>query len=407
MCRGIGYAIIAGVNPIYGLYTGFLPPIVAAFTTGSVFMQVIATNELSIPIGRIAAGTAGGFTVDKLFTLTLLVGVFALVAGLLRLGRAMRFISNSVMTGFVLGLMLLLIVGQAANLAGYRAPLSGSDLSRLGEILADSGGVDTMVLAVGIASIVVTALLLRTPLHRFAYLITLVGASALVTAFVPARIPLAGGGAHIEAGFPWPVLPDLHAIPELILPAFTLTIVGLSFGAGVAQQFPSRDGHIGDPSRDFLGQGIANVVSAFFQCMPSGGSMSRTAYLVEAGAQTRWANVFTGLGMLAIVLTAADLAGQYSAHCCRRPAHGAWLHRARPRARPARVARQSRGAVDDDRHRRADAGDVAAVGDSRRRLSQHGELRAGVRHDGRADAPRARRGWPVRGSGAAEALSVR
>ena len=75
--QGVGYAILAGVSPVYGLYTGFLPPVLAAFTTGSVFMQVIATNELAIPIGRIAEGMDGAFTVQKLCTLTLLVGVFA------------------------------------------------------------------------------------------------------------------------------------------------------------------------------------------------------------------------------------------------------------------------------------------------------------------------------------------
>jgi SulP family sulfate permease len=105
-------------------------------------------------------------------------------------------------------------------------------------------------------------------------------------------------------------MPDLQAIPELLLPAFALTIVGLSFGAGVAQTFPSPEGRVGNPSRDFLGQGVANFVSAFFQCMPSAGSMSRTAYLVEAGATTRWVHVFTGLAMLGIVLIAADLAAR-------------------------------------------------------------------------------------------------
>jgi sulfate permease, SulP family len=308
--QGVGYAILAGVSPVYGLYTGFLPPILAAFTTGSVFMQVIATNELAIPIGRIAEGMDGAFTVEKLCTLTLLVGVFALLAGALRLGRVLRFISNSVMTGFVLGLMILLIVGQVANLAGYHGVLAGNDLQRLLQIAAQPAGIDATALGVGVASIVATALLLRSPLHRFAYLITLVGASALVTLFAGGRIPLAGGGARVAAGFPWPQMPDLQAIPELLLPAFALTIVGLSFGTGVAQTFPAPDGRVGNPSRDFLGQGIANFVSAFFQCMPSGGSMSRTAYLVEAGAKTRWVHVFTGLAMLGIVLLAADLAAR-------------------------------------------------------------------------------------------------
>lgn len=306
--QGIGYAIVAGVSPIYGLYTGFLPPIVGAFTTGSVTMQVIATNELAIPIGRIAQGMGSAFTVEKLFTLTLLVGVFALLAGLLGLGRIVRFISASVMTGFVLGIMAMLILGQLVNLTGFAGPISGNDLQKMLQVLTRPMDIDLPTLGTGAVTIAATALLLWTRYRRFAYLIALFGVSVAVHALGAPSVVLAGAKHEIDSGFPLLVLPDLNAIPELLLPALTLTIVGLSFGAGVAQAYPARDGNVGSPSRDFFGQGVANVVGAFFQCMPASGSMSRTAYLVETGARTRWANVFTGLTTLVIVLTFVDLA---------------------------------------------------------------------------------------------------
>ena len=161
---------------------------------------------------------------------------------------------------------------------------------------------------VGVVTIIATVLLLRTRLRHFAYLIMLLGMSIAVGFFAPAGVVLAGERHAIATGLPLPAMPDLSAIPELLLPSLSLVIVGLSFGAGVAQSYPARDGNVGDPSRDFFGQGVANLVSSFFQCLPSGASMSRTAYVVETGANTRWANVFTGLTMLAIVLTVADWA---------------------------------------------------------------------------------------------------
>jgi SulP family sulfate permease len=308
--QGIGYAIVAGVNPIYGLYTGFLPPVLAALTTGSIYMEVIATNELSTPIGRIGRELHGGFTAEKLFALTLLVGLFAMAAGLLRLGRVVRYISSSVMTGFVLGIMTMLILGQVVNLTGFQGQLSGNDVLKTIEVLMHPGEINLFTVVVGVITITSTAFLLRTRWSRFAYLAVLVVISAAVHMLGAGDIALAGAHHQIHTGFPRLVLPDFRALPELLLPAFTLTILGLSFGAAVAQSYPSPDGEIGNPSRDFLGQGVANLVSSLFQCMPSSGSMSRTAYLVDTGAVTRWANIFTGMTVLAVVLTCANLAEQ-------------------------------------------------------------------------------------------------
>src|SRR5215468_994260 len=110
--QGIGYALLSGVNPIYGLYTGVLPPILGGLVSGSVLFQITATNELAVPTGRVLAGLSHPEATTHLFTLTFLVGVLALLAGVLRLGGLVRFISNSVMTGFVTGIMVLLILSQ-------------------------------------------------------------------------------------------------------------------------------------------------------------------------------------------------------------------------------------------------------------------------------------------------------
>lgn len=136
----------------------------------------------------------------------------------------------------------------------------------------------------------------------------MLGLSLSVYACGASSIILAGAHHIIHSGVPLPVLPDAKAIPELLVPSLSLTILGLSFGAGVAQAYPGPDGGSGNPSRDFFGRGVANLASSLFQCIPSSGSMSRTAYLVESGAKTRWAHVFTGITMLAVVLTIADLA---------------------------------------------------------------------------------------------------
>jgi len=308
--QGIGYALVSGVNPIYGLYTGVLPPILGGLVSGSVFMQIIATNELAVPTGHILGTLRGQDAATHLFTLTLLVGVFALVAGVLRLGALVRFISNSVMTGFVTGIMVLLILSQVPNLVGYRGRSWGNDALTALEILAHPGDLDVPTVGVGLATIAALALLRLTALRDLAYLAAMVVGSAVVAWLGLPSVLRTGSQHSIRAGLPAFTWPDWSAIPSLLVPALSLTIIGLSFGAGVSQTFPNPGGRPADSSRDFVGQGVANLVSAFFQCMPSAGSMSRTAYLVETGARTRWANVITGVTGLVVVATVAGLAEQ-------------------------------------------------------------------------------------------------
>jgi SulP family sulfate permease len=112
-----------------------------------------------------------------------------------------------------------------------------------------------------------------------------------------------------------PVLPDFQMIPKLFLDALSLAILGLSIASGVSQAYPESDGSVPSASRDFIAQGAANMVGGFFQGMPSGGSISRTATSVSAGAKTRWANIFAGLALALFLLTFGRVAEMIPMAC--------------------------------------------------------------------------------------------
>ncbi len=111
----------------------------------------------------------------------------------------------------------------------------------------------------------------------------------------------------IPRSLPRPALPDLLMIPALVMPALAISIIGLVQGAGVSQSYPNPDGKFPDVSRDFTGQGIANIATSFFSGIPGGGSMSGTAVTVNAGARSRWANILAGLFVILIVLLFAGV----------------------------------------------------------------------------------------------------
>jgi SulP family sulfate permease len=101
---------------------------------------------------------------------------------------------------------------------------------------------------------------------------------------------------------PRPMLPDFAYLPGLIAPAFALTIIALAQSAGISQAYANPDGKYPNPSQDFTGQGAANLAGALVQGLPAGGSLGGTALLVKGGAQSRWANIFTGLISAILIL---------------------------------------------------------------------------------------------------------
>jgi len=121
------------------------------------------------------------------------------------------------------------------------------------------------------------------------------------------NIKLVGDIADIPRALPKPVLPDLSLIGKLIVPAISIGIIGIVQGAGVSQTFPNPDGKFSNVSRDFLGQGAANLATSFFRGIPAGGSSSGTALIISAGARSRWANIFGGIAVAIVVLLFANL----------------------------------------------------------------------------------------------------
>jgi SulP family sulfate permease len=96
-------------------------------------------------------------------------------------------------------------------------------------------------------------------------------------------------------------------IPELALSAVAIGLIGLIQASGVSQGIPNPDGNYPDASRDFSGQGIANIVAGFFKGLPLGGSLGGTGLMVSTGAKSRWANVFLGIFVGLFVLLFAFL----------------------------------------------------------------------------------------------------
>ena len=133
------------------------------------------------------------------------------------------------------------------------------------------------------------------------------GTAVLLNYFFGMNIELVRDISEVPSALPRLVLPDLSLISQLLIPAISIGIIGLVQGAEVSQTFPNPDGKFSDISRDFFGQGAANLAAGLFGGIPAGGSSSGTALIVSAGGRSRWANIFAGLCVAGIVVLFANL----------------------------------------------------------------------------------------------------
>jgi SulP family sulfate permease len=298
---GMANALLAGVNPMYGLYTVLAATPIGALFSSSVFMNIDSTGALSAAAGSFLLIVPEADRPAALAMLTLLTGVFMLAAGLLKLGFLTRFISNAVLRGFITGIGVNIILGQLGNFTGYTSTYSNKVAQTI-DTLMNLDQIDLQVLLVSMTTLVVVILLDQTRLYKFSMLIALVLGTLLVPLLSLATVPLVSSLGDLPSTLPRPVLPDLSYLPLMLAPAFSLTIIALAQSAGISQAVPNPDGEFPNASRDFIGQGAANLAGSMIQGLPAGGSLGGTTYLLKLGAKSRWASFIIALSAAVIIL---------------------------------------------------------------------------------------------------------
>ena len=316
--EGIGYASLAGLNPMLGIYSGMVPVAIAATATGSVLLMSTLTSAIALTMGGIldATGYTGDQVNQAVFTMSLLAGAMMVILGVLKLGKIVNYVSNAVMTGFVMGVAILIMVGKFDNIFGYDPTTYSNKVIKAIDIVLHPGDWDYTTTVVGIGTIVLAFVLKAIPrLERYALVIVVLLGTAVVWVFNINTL-LISDEATIPTGLaalPFPQglssLPDLAMVPTLLLGSASVALVALAQGAGIRPAFPNPDGSRSSSSRDFLGQGLGNVAGAFFQSTPTGGSLSRTAVSADGGATGRVAGYIAAATVVVLVVVFGTFVG--------------------------------------------------------------------------------------------------
>ena len=305
---GLASGLLAGVNPVAGLYGYLVGTVAGALSTSSVLMSVQATGAMAVLIADVPQVHAGPDAAQSLGTLAVLTGVVMLAFGLLQLGSMVRFVPNAVLTGFINAVAINIVLGQLGNFTGYAAEGSNR-IARTIDTALHITSYDWRTTLIGTLTIVLILVLERLNVGPLSLVVAVVVASAAVWVLGWNSVQQVHDLADIPEQLPTPSLPSLALVAPLLVPALSLAFVGLVQGAAISRSVPNPDGSYPDASGDFRGQGVANVASGLFSGMPVGGSMSATALLRAAGACTRLANLAAGVVMTIVILVFGTAAG--------------------------------------------------------------------------------------------------
>ncbi len=314
--QGMALAMLAGLPPILGLYAGILPPLLYALlgTSRTLSVGPVAVTALLVANALGAQGHAPGGEewIAAAITLSFLCAVLLLVMGALRLGELSNFLSHPVLSGFVSGAVVIIILSQLPHLTGIELPRGEplhsqalalvSGMRELDLLIVGIGGVCLLLLMLARAQLVrgLLALGLKSRpaqmLSRGAPLLVVLAATAASAALELSAhgLPVVG---EVRGGLPQPQLAFLDADQwRTLLPAaLIISVVGYVESVSVAKALAWRRRQRIDPNRELLALGIANAGAAVSGTLPVAGSFSRSTVNFDAGARTPLAGVVTAL----------------------------------------------------------------------------------------------------------------
>lgn len=319
--QSLAYALLAGLPPQAGLYVSIFPVIAYALlgssmtqAVGPVAITAIMTFSLLSPLA--AAGSAHYIALAA--TLSLLSGVLILLSGAFRLGYLSQLLSRPVVSGFISGSAILIVISQLKFLLGVST--TGSSTWQTVRTLYEHAALaNPTTLTIGLSALVslyaariwLARALTRVGMSlrsaeftvRVVPLLLVVLATLAVMTFnldAERQVAVVGPVRQGLAGFSF-FVPDLDSFKLLALPALILAFIGMVQNITMAQALAIKRREKISANRELAGLGAANVVAAFYGGMPVGGGLSRSAVNVAAGAITPLASIISALAMLGVV----------------------------------------------------------------------------------------------------------
>ena len=304
--QGIAYAMIAGLPPIYGLYTAMTPQVIYAIfgTSRQLSVGPTAMDSLIVAAGITSIATVGPDNyIAAAILLAFLMGLMQLAFGIFKLGFLVNFLSKPVISGFTSAAAIIIGLNQLKHIFGIEIPRSNQAHSLLYDTGIAINSTNLITLCLGIGTIL-TIIILKKYFNKIPAALTSVVLGILIVQFFHLDLY----GVHIirdiPTGLPSPSIPNFtqNYFKDLLPLALTLSLI--AFMEAISQAKAIEDKHNDykvDANQELIALGLSNIVGSIFKSYPSTGGFSRTAVNDQAGAKTGMSFIIAA-GVVALTL---------------------------------------------------------------------------------------------------------
>ena len=309
--QGVAFAIIAGLPPEYGLYTAMVTAVIAALWGSSKVMISGPTTAISaVLFATLSEMSVPGTSeyIQLALLLTILVGVFQMLAGFVRLGGLVSFVSHSVVTAFTAAAALLIAVSQLSGALGVEVERGGNVVERLVRIGEHFTEFNPYAAAISTTTLLTAILLTRLAPKLPSFVFALV-AGSLLALIMDAPGHAVSMVTPLSATLPsfTPPVDALRATADLAPGAIAIALIGLLEAISIGRSFSVRRKEPFDANQEMVGQGLSNFVGGFFQCYAGSGSFTRSGINAAAGAVSPMSGIFASAFLALILLFVAPL----------------------------------------------------------------------------------------------------
>lgn len=297
----IALALASGVKPEQGLYTAVTAGFVVSLLGGS-RVQIAGPTAA---FATIVAGIVATDGMDGLMISTVMAGIFLIIMGLCRFGSLIKYIPNTITSGFTFGIAVTILIGQIKDFCGMdfkgESPIETTE--KISALIRHSGTFNYQAFLIGLMSLLIL-ILWPKKLNKIPPSLVAVIAASLVVKFSGMNVNTIGDLYEISSAPPTPDIPDISfsKIRSLIPNAFTIAIL-----AAIESLLSCvvADGMIGSKHRsnmELVAQGAGNITSAVFGGIPATGAIARTAANIKNGGRTPVAGMVHAVVVLIILV---------------------------------------------------------------------------------------------------------
>jgi SulP family sulfate permease len=304
--QGMAYAMLAGLPPVIGLYSSTLPLLAYAFlgTSRQLAVGPVAMVSLLVYVGASNLASPGSPDyVSLVLLLTLMTGLIQFMFGVLRMGFIVNFLSHAVISGFTSAAAIVIGLSQLKHLLGVKLSGQHSVFQLLYEAAQKIHQANILTVFIGLISIGVLVYFKKNNPKFPAPLVVVAVSTLVVYGFHLERYGVSIVGS-VPSGIPKPSFPAFNAelIQTLFPVSITIVFVGFMESIAVAQSIAAKERYKVNANQEFIGLGVANIVSSLFSGYPVTGGFSRTAVNYQAGAKTGLASMITAVLVILTLL---------------------------------------------------------------------------------------------------------